>query len=297
MTFRRTESGLSNFYLFVDADAVVFVEGGLSFNREAVDNGDFTSCSSDIRFWQTLFTIYRPEKNFQFRSIGSKETVKSIALDIKEGRVSNVVVAMDRDFDHLNSRIIASDDVLYTRGYSWENDVWESKIILEAFCTLSGSCKNNTSSEADIIDSLLDVFSTHMSRAVLVDAILSQHDNSFFDRAKPGRYIEVENNGSPNVNLEQVKVSLIEARNRNNRPTIRKSSIEINSLVDCFGHLLADYAYRILAYLIEKVRRLPKLPKEYATVMVVEKFAQVLEAGGLPSLKQHYDTQFKHLTP
>lgn len=297
MTFRRTVSGLSNFYLFVGADAVVFLEGGLSISRDDVDNEEYTSSSSDIRFWQTLFSIYRPEVNYQFRSVGSKETVKSIALDIKAGRIKNVVAAMDRDFDAINNRLIQSDNILYTRGYSWENDAWNSAAILEAFCTLSGACKNDVADESKVLNQLLSMFSTQLSRVVRIDAILSQYENSLFDREKPKRYVTIEKNGSPGLNAAQIKISLADARKKVTIPIFRKTNFKTDGYLDCFGHLFAEYAYRILAYLVEKMRKLPKIPKEYATGMVVEKFGQLLSMGFLPGVKQHYDIQFAGISP
>ena len=297
MSFRRTESGLSNLYLFFGVDAVVFVEGGISLNREDVDSGLFTRSSSDIRFWQTLFGIYRPERNYQFRSIGSKKTVKSIARNIEEGKITNVVVAMDRDFDHVNKRIIASNNVIYTRGYSWENDAWNITTMIEAYCSLSGACKNNVANEIKTIEISMDLFSANMHDAIRIEAILSQYGISVFDRAKPRRYVLIEKNGSPNINLAQVKKSLSEAVALKGDLDLIKSELSINVFIDCFGHLLAEYAYRLLAYLIEKVRKMTKLPKEYATGMVVEKFAKALESSLLPDLRQHYNVEFSRVMP
>lgn len=297
MTFCRTPSGLSNFYLFVGADAIVFLEGGKSIGGEDVANGKFTELSSDIRFWQTLFEIYRPDKKYQFRSVGSKEIVKSIAYDIAAGKVTNVIVAMDRDFDHINERIISSYNVLYTKGYSWENDAWSKTTILEAYCTLSGACKSNVEKEVEIIERVMDVFSSRMWGAIRIDAILSQYKSSVFDREKPVRYVHIGKNGYPSINMDQVKNSLAGARIKIGKPIFRKSELYINAFLDCFGHLFAEYAYRLLGYLLEKFRGLPKMPKEYATGMVVEKFGKAIAGGILPELKQHYDAEFLRAMP
>jgi hypothetical protein len=71
----------------------------------------------------------------------------------------------------------------------------------------------------------------------------------------------------------------------------------LSPLVDCFGHLFAEYAYRLLAYLLEKKRNNPKLPKDYAASMIVEKFGQLLGANLLPGLKSHYDAEFSRVLP
>ena len=296
MTFLRTNSGLSNLHLFVRADIVVFVEGGKSYSCDDVDSGLYNSNSSDIRFWQVLFSIYRPEKDYKFRAVGSKEVVKIIAQEIKSGHVSKVVVAMDRDFDHINSRIISSDNVLYTFGYSWENDCWSDTTILQAYCSLSGSCNNYAANKITFIKEAISQFSRSLHGAVYLDAILSQYGSSLFDRKKHGRYISLDTYGMPSINMSQIKLSIGQARNVNPRPILRKTPILLEVLKDCLGHLLADYGFRLLSYLLKKTNGLPKVPKEYAASMLVEKFGQALSEEEYLNVRNHYDLEFSRVT-
>lgn len=130
-----------------------------------------------------------------------------------------------------------------------------------------------------------------------MDAVLSQHENSFYDRDSYMRYVKIERNGQPIVDRAQIKNTMLDVRQKIGKPIIRKTSFAISPLVDCFGHLFAEYAYRILVFLLEKVRSNPKIPKDYATSMIVEKFGQLLASGLLPDLKQHYDSEFSHIMP
>ncbi len=296
MIFRRTRSGLSNFRLFVGSDAVVFLEGGVSFSREEIEKGFFASTSEDIRFWQSLFEIYLPNKNLQFRSIGSKETIKSIALDIETGDVTNVVVAMDRDFDHLLNRKIASKNVLYTYGYSWENDVWNESTLLAAFCSLIGHSKADAADEHNIIKAYLNKFYCKLNRAVKIDALLIQNNDSLFIRSNANFYIAIERNGAPSINCSQLRKSLSDARTRNHRPVVNEFGYETNAFNDCFGHLLASYFYRVLAYLIEKIHKQPKLPKSYANSTAVLMFANLLKSGSFPDISKHYSDEFARVS-
>jgi len=295
MSFRRTESGLSNSYLFFGVDAVVYLEGGSSLCRNDVNKGDYTDATHDIRFWQTVFSLYRPDKTFKFCSIGSKETVSSIAQDILDGKIVNVIAAMDRDFDHINHRLLISSNVIYTHGYSWENDAWNEMSLKEAFCVLSGACKTKMQIETDIIEKYYNDLALCLRGPTRMDAVLSQHENSFYNRGSYMRYVKIEQNGQPAVDREQIKSSMLDVRQRIGKPIVRKSPFVISPLVDCFGHLFAEYAYRILVFLLEKVRNNPKIPKDYATSMIVEKFGQLLAHGLLPDLKQHYDSEFSRV--
>lgn len=292
MIFVRTNSGLSNSRLFFKVDATIYVEGGDSVNIDDVKNGQFSSSSSDVRFWQSLFSYYFPEKKFQFCCVGSKETVKKIANDIKSKKIFNVIVAMDRDFDHINGKKIISENVLYTYGYSWENDSWNDFTILQSFCSLSGSCKNNIENEELLTKNISSSFFFKIRRAVFIDAILSQYNCSLFDRKKPNRYIMIPDNGNPQVNIKQLKKSFDDVRTTLGKPIFKKSNITTNAYYDCFGHLVAEYGYRLLSFLLSRKENLPKIAKEYANGMVVEKFLQALQQGIFATLKNHYSEEF-----
>lgn len=296
MTFRRTVSGLNNSHLFYRVDAVVYLEGGGSLTREEVENGIFNAATDDIRYWQTLFGFYRPGKRFKFCSVGSKETVKSIAKDIAQGDVQNVIAAMDRDFDNINNRMISGNDIIYTYGYSWENDAWSSPAVVEAYCLMSGSCKAGIHAEKETIEQYFHDCFFNIRGAVRADAILSQHGFSLFYRDSYKRYVEITQSGYPKVNLLEIRNSLTAARARVGKPINRKSGFTTSPSRDCFGHLLAEFFYRILKYLLEKVSRLPKVPKSYAVSIVVEKYVQLLRDGILPEIKSHYDHEFARVS-
>ena len=297
MTFRRTSSGLSNLHLFVGAQAVVFLEGGpISFTREKIEEGEFTSNSSDIRFWQALFAYYRPNGKYQFRSIGSKEAVKSIALDINNGNIRNVIAIMDRDFDNLTGEKITGNNILYTYGYSWENDCWSRETINSAVISLTGLCATKINDVDTIVSELLNNFIRQIKNAVKADSLLLQNGASLFDREKPARYVSIESTGKPKLSMEQIKESFSESKNKVSRPIFKRFDLAHNPLVDCFGHLLAYYSYRVLIYLVKKVYKLPNVAKDYATAVIVDKFILVLNNGGLPHTKTHYDDAFSKVT-
>lgn len=297
MIFRRTSSGLSNFHLFINAEAVVFLEGGpTSFTRDKIEDGEFTSISSDIRYWQALFTHYLPSRKFQFRSIGSKQSVKSIALDIKNGNISNVIAIMDRDYDNLTGDIIDGDNVLYSYGYSWENDCWSKQTVNSTVISLTGLCSTRINEVDDVVSQLFNCFFKQIKNAVKADSLMLQNGASFFDREKPARYITIDDSGRPKLCMEQIKQSFEESRNKVTGPIFRRYDLACNPIIDCFGHLLAYYSYRVLIYLLKTVYKLPTVAKDYATAVIVDKFILELNNGVLPNQKSHYDNTFARVT-
>lgn len=125
MSFVRTSSGESNMHKFYGVDLIIYTEGGSkSFSIEEVDKGKHTCTSVDIKFWSGILKTYQVNKTFQLRAVGSKTASKIITQRINDGTVKNVAVAKDRDLDGFLSNIEQSPYILYTKGYSWENDVF-----------------------------------------------------------------------------------------------------------------------------------------------------------------------------
>lgn len=295
MTFRRTSSGLSNLYLFLGVDFIVFLEGGTSISRNDVENDIYDSSSEDISYWNSLFRYYYPDKNIQYRSVGSKSVVKSIALDIASGDISNVVTAMDRDFDNYSNNIIVSDNVLYTCGYAWENDCWSDVVITESIISLSGTCSTKRSEIYNKVSLSLNGFASQMKQPIKADSLLIQNEFSLFERDGYQRYFMNDRSGRLVLNKEEIKKSFRKSRENVGRPIYRSYNLSSGDLCDCFGHLLADYSYRLLFCVLKDIGNFPNLPKCYATSVAITKFSEAFASGQLASTKAHYDNAFSSL--
>jgi len=295
MTFRRTPSGLSNFYLFVDAEAVVFLEGGdQSFNRNEVENGLYSDKAQDIHYWSLMFDLYLPGRKFQFRSVGSKETVRSIAIDVSEGKISNVIVAMDRDFDDFLGSMISGNNIIYTYGYSWENDCCNEFSVTKAVISLSGLCPSKEDEILSIVSKLFHDFRKKIKHAVKADALLTQHGHSFFDRDNYARYVQIDG-GKPKICVDQIKESFDKCREKYERPIYRRRPLDAEPLRDCYGHLLFYFTYRVVDYLIKSVLKMPRIPKDYVGSYIAEKNVSLLCEGKLERLDDHYRLYFDRI--
>src|SRR6185437_15614878 len=149
MSFHRTPGGLFNLRYFLKVDGVIYVEGGESFTAEQIMNGSYTAESHDIHFWRTVFRACGSSLKLAFRAVGSKTNLQKLARLVDNGEVTGTLVAMDRDYDHLFGNKISSPQVLYTYGYSWENDVWTTAIIEELFYCVTGSDLERTKVNGD----------------------------------------------------------------------------------------------------------------------------------------------------
>ncbi|CAH1198115.1 conserved hypothetical protein [Candidatus Nitrotoga sp. BS] len=129
MSFMRTNSGISNLHLFYNADLTVYTEGGInSYSISEVELGKYNKSSVDIKFWSGVFKAHNLSKKVHFRAVGSKTSAQVIIDKVLSGEIRNTVVACDRDLDHYLGLMKVSPYVIYTKGYSWENDVFGEDI-------------------------------------------------------------------------------------------------------------------------------------------------------------------------
>lgn len=300
MIFLRTNSGLSNQHLFVGVDAVVFLEGGKSYSLEEIEQGYCNVNSSDIRFWSRMFSSFKPSSKFDFRSIGSKEILKVISVRIKNREVNNVVVAMDRDHDFFKGSMLESDNVIYTQGYSWENDVCTNSIVLQTYQSMVGAAPSDKQKVGPEIDSLYDEFVRGVKGAVRLDIVLSLHDYSFFNRDSYFRYIKVARNLSPCIDLSQIKDSLSkikkEMARQMARPLTRINDFIYDVSENCWGHLLFEYWFRVILFLVDRTTNEPKIPRTYFTSTIVDKFMSSLQGGLLLRIQSYYEGEFSKVT-
>ena len=156
MTFLRTEEGLTNQAMFMDVDIIVYTEGGeFSYSIEDVSSGVVNEFSIDQIFWDGILKKHCFKPRYELFPIGSKKTLEQIATLISVDRIQNVGVAMDSDYDELENTKIKSPYILYTHGYSWENDVFNLRIIeqyIKAYITRNV----NISSVFDTLNSKIE---------------------------------------------------------------------------------------------------------------------------------------------
>lgn len=112
MTFTRSASGIANSSLFFGSDRTVYVEGD----------------GSDERFWREVFhLIYKGPLKFHFKSVGSRTAVLPYAQNIACGITANAIAIMDSDFELLKCSALPIKNIVYSYGYSYENDLLSMK--------------------------------------------------------------------------------------------------------------------------------------------------------------------------
>lgn len=270
-SFKRTISGLNNQHLFHNVDLVVFVEGGdRCYTKSEIYTGSFNDETNDILFWKNIFQRFRNTEKIKFKSVGSKSTLKDIAFDIIDGNITTVMVAMDAEFDEVLHQKLEHSNIIYTRGYSWENDVWSEYVLQDIIQELSA---------VKVYSADLDVnfkkFLKHIKPAVIVDGYLFSKGQSLFKRPKGYMsVIDCDPTDLPCVKRQVIGLAITnKGTNRGTAYSFARRK-RINVRLHCFGHLLADYCFQVIMHYLKKRLHLPGLHKEIIYRMGINKFFQ-----------------------
>ena len=284
--FRRSYSGISNQHLFYGVDLIVYLEGGpRSFNKEDVYKGAFHEETEDIIFWRNLFERFKSSTKVKFKSIGSKSTIKDIALDIVDGKIHSVFVAMDNEFDEVLNKKIEHEKILYTYGYSWENDVWNNEVVRHIIQELSAI----EITPEDIQDNFID-FLSKVRIGVLADCYLFEKGDSFFPRKGHLVCVNCEPKDLPNVKKEVINQLIIK---KNLKPSTinsygRRKGIDVKK--HCYGHLLADYCCQVIMHYLRNRLQLPSVNKSIIYRMGLRKYFQFFFDN--TAIQEYYRGQF-----
>lgn len=284
---RRTPSGESNKHMFLRVDAIVYVEGGRSFSAAEVRAGRHDIYSIDIQFWQKVFTASEGQKKFEFRAIGSKGTLLNLAEDVLAGRVRNVIIAMDKDHDEFKEELRIGRNVVYTRGYSWECDVWGPDVAEEVFFAVCPVSRVAINARGEI-DNLFEEFRRALRWPVYADILLAMHGGSLLPRDKPDRVLQLQRSGRPSVRVNEI-VRLVKEKRDSRTGSIRIGrKIVYDSILNCVGHVVRAYCYRMVCYLLRRFSTLPKIPRQYVESVAIEKFGEMLKEGRVQDMQDHY---------
>jgi len=291
MTFQRTPAGLSNLHVFYAVDAIVFVEGGLSRSFEDVLSGGFDDQSSDIAFWQKCFLELGPSMTLRFRAVGSKPTLVKIAQEVANGAVTGVYVAMDRDFDNLLGRLISSPKVLYTFGYSWENDVWTAAVLEEVFYTLCPVCRTTVKINHIIVTSF-GSFERGTRWPTYADFICVKHEIALLPRQSPHKVIKTSTGSPPTLNTVTLRQCVLDAKSKRTVPITAGAKVSVKPLLDCCGHIIGAFGYSLLIYLFRRFCKGTTYPRHLMDSVAIDKFFEKIRRGQLTEARAHYERQF-----
>ncbi len=273
--FRRTTHGLSNLALFYGVDLIFFTEGGdTAFSKQDVMSGSYSEHSDDINFWNKVLQKNNFKKTVQFRAIGSKTAGDEICDLIVMGQVQNICLARDSDLDYFFGRRINSPLVLYTRGYSWENDVYNRYLLRKLLrSTMPASV---TFDEIEpIINECYRKFDRNVSRITYAEIMFRKEGKKFITTMAGERFLP--NRGKvPHLKIDQVLKLIADNKHHLLRPV--SSNVIYNELCcirHTYGKLIESFFHALLNYINKEFLKLRStVSKDYLKRLILNMYSE-----------------------
>lgn len=271
MSFTRSNSGISNLPLFYGAEIVVYTEGGnKSFSIQEVEEGKFNNKSVDIKFWDGIFKSNTFSKKVEFRALGSKTASKAICDKIMAGDVKNIAVAKDKDFDFLELELFDSPYILYTKGYSWENDVFSELSTTEQVASML--------LEQELPEELNDKikrdykqFKNLGFRLLRLEIIFRNNNMKFITDVNGERFFNPKI--SSGINKAALIAFINEKKNEIARPAILNQDITgLCPMLNNYGKLLASLSFNIINHICKKNSDYKSIPRQMLEMSMIERF-------------------------
>jgi hypothetical protein len=273
MSFTRTNSGVSNLHLFYDAEIVIFTEGGIkSFSVDEVENNQYSTSSIDIKFWGNVLKANGYNKKIQFRAIGSKTSSKSICEKIISGEVHNIAVAKDRDLDQYIGGLVDSPFILYTKGYSWENDVFTKELTISQVESMVFESEINEEI-ISIIESSYEDFRLYGKHLIKLEIMFRKNGIKFISDFNGERFFNLSK--PPTIDRKQVREVIALKKSNINRPVM--TDINISNICPFFGNygkLIEALSIAVIGYICKKYSSYKSIPKLMIEAAMIERFAQ-----------------------
>lgn len=271
-TFTRTNSGLTNLFLFHSVDLVVFTEGGhRSLSVGEVFAGGENRAPEDTKFWRLVFDKNGVRKSYTLKAIGSKSSVLSIAAKIEAGEVQNIAAAMDRDLDDYFGGLLRSPLILYTRGYSWEADVFTKELTKEQI----GSFLFTEPLEPEVereIDSAYGAFEKAGTKIARLEMIFRSQGVAWISEARGERFFRPENAGI--LDRMNLKKLIDESKIQIQRPA--SCPVPLGVRLDLYrvncGKLLRALSVAIMRYVGKKYGAISSLQNDVIAAVMLERF-------------------------
>lgn len=273
-SFSRTNSGLSNLSLFCQSDLIAYTEGGSkSYSLEEVFDGKYSKSSIDIKFWTCIFDALGCSKKITFRAIGSKNSGKQLTDKIVSGSIKNSIIIKDRDLDDFLNSIINHPNVIYTKGYSWENDVFQKEVTISSLHHLI----DQQLSEEELlhVDNLYCDIENQLKKLIRLELFFRNHGVSFLTDLAGEAIINEKMEFSKDVVFNRLRI-----QSKGIPRPCKKSHFnrEIDPYLDCYGKMISILAYRVICFYSKQYNSQKSMPKDLITKFFIQNYQTWLKS-------------------
>jgi Protein of unknown function (DUF4435) len=283
--FHRTSSGLSNQALFFGVDVVLYFEGGeTQYTITDLERDSKPSEDLDTMFWQTVFKVSRPRLRVHFKSVGSKQSILPICQLILGGSVNRVVAALDRDWDHKNGKRLRHPNILYTRGYSWENDVFTKGNLFILCGRFALSASKVPAAKAKIGELFLE-FEKAFEKLVKWEHALARAGAPPCDRTTIEKAIQIRTPAAPTISRASIARLLWNTRQVHRQVKLKCGVRGVSVDKDFYGHGIEKFSLALFQHICATILN-ARLTNDVCTRLLIGIFERTLRNGG--AANKHY---------
>lgn len=241
LAFERGQHGRQNRRLFYSVDRIVYVEGGNSTKGNAE--------SFDALFWKKVIATFQPQLKVKFIPRGSKENIISLINKNTESPSKDILYAIDRDYDHIIGKNYDHKWVLYTFGYSFENDVFYPDILSDIFLSMCPVCEHHDEISNNITH-YLSRYCKDIWWAQLADVYGIMMSKKVIDRKRIPKYFMGNHYGcEPLVSKSSLAIDVFKANSTAREKLFFNKPISFEMLPRvAVGHLYAHFCFRLLCF-------------------------------------------------
>lgn len=288
MTLRRTASGLASLHLFFRVDCVVYCEGGEQLSETQIFAGHGDEDTLDAYFWRSIADYLQASRTYHFKSVGNKAMLKTIAHDVDRIGIHSVIVCMDRDYEWHCGRAIDNSHIVYSYGYSWENDVCCALGFERLYFRLF---PRTAAAQAEVQRALrhFDRFASDLVKWCEIEITLfSRNLDLVFVRNKPMASLDVSGQ-FPKLNITRVQAQL--RRVGFSRRPKRHVAIPRNEVMrHVWGKLSSRYLYHLFIKLIAQHGTTAKMNYDLFMRFMISEMLETLRTGLSIDKRNYYHT-------
>jgi len=249
MSFLRKR--LENYHIFLDVDFIVFCEGG----QKTIGAEDAVRQSAqeavDSIYWSKRITLKVAQgSSFCCRPLGGKSAVFDAFEKVRYQRTETLLFCVDSDHEQVLRRHENDSRILYTAGYSIENDIIDPDSISGLVQHVRPTTESQRASRVsgNIYQALCDQTS-RLCRFIFSDVCSNLTDRKGLLNDGFSRFIKPCSRSKP----PEVDYSLLRERalneNSNPRPKFRFTTpLQISPMSSLNGHALFDLFFSLFSW-------------------------------------------------
>jgi hypothetical protein len=284
MSFTRTDCGISNLPIFLRVDILAFCEGGDGQDRDANDAfGSSPATSPDAAFWQPIIERKHVEKNILMYPLGSKTAVVRAYQKVKGIDTNGLYFCVDQDFDKIFGCDIRDRRVLYTDGYSHENDLVNRCVFAEFFRRFAPEAQ--PAEQDAFAQNVLQWVTRELSqirRFIFIDLHRCARSRPLIFTGGLYRHSTLSNSAPPQIDSSALRRYCLHLREDRARASVFVT-MQVDSLRHLRGHALMEFVFETIKYYYRQhAGRVLRNKIDEVHFMLVGCFGDMVRSGAVP---------------